>query len=473
MAEAMATLTGAPGACVATLGPGATNIVTGVAHAFLDRAPVIVLTGQLPVERYEIATHQKLDLRALFAPITKWQARVTPGSAAGVTDRALWVAMRPRRGPVFLEVPSDVAGREAPEPARSDIVAEPIGSADVAGARRAAEMLRHAKRPVIVAGLDALDAAAAVVRLAEARSIPVIVSPKAKGLISDDHPLSVGTIEGLGSGRLYDWIAGRDLVLMVGFDPVEFDRDWAASAPVIHIGPLPNDDRYFPSALDLVGPIDRHLEALAGSGRPDATDRAETAAFRESFRAFVRPHRLGLTAQQVLAELRAALPEHGLLSCDVGFNKAVASQCWPTYAPRTFFLSNGLSSMGYGLPAAIGLKLARPDLPVACILGDGGFAMSMAELETAARLGLALTVVVLADEALSQIRAGQERKGIPTTGTTFGALDYVALAQAFGAHGVDVRTVDDCRRAFADAGAATGITIVAAHIDASGYDLTA
>ena len=475
MAEAMATLTGVPGACVATLGPGATNIVTGVAHAFLDRAPVIVLTGQLPVERYEIVTHQKLDLRALFAPITKWQARVTPATAATVTDRALRVSLSQRRGPVFLEVPSDVAGQDAPEPPVHEIFPEPRGSIDEVRARRAADMLRDAKRPVILVGLEALDASDALVRLAEAWSIPVIASPKAKGVIRDDHPLYLGTLEGLGSARLYDWIDGRDLVLMVGFDPVEFDRDWSASAPVIHIGPLPNDDRYYPSALDLAGPVRQYLDALlgnAGIAEPTAAEIAsEMAAFHDSFRAFVRPRRNGLTAQQVLAELRTALPEKALVSCDVGFNKGVASQCWPAYAPRTFFLSNGLSSMGYGLPAAIGLKLALPDLPVACILGDGGFAMSMAELETAARLGLALTVVVLADEALSQIRAGQERKRIPTTGTTFGTLDYIALARAFGARGVDVTTVDECRRAFAEAGGATGITLVAAHIDASGYDL--
>jgi acetolactate synthase-1/2/3 large subunit len=159
------------------------------------------------------------------------------------------------------------------------------------------------------------------------------------------------------------------------------------------------------------------------------------------------------------------------VSCDVGFNKSVSIQCWPAYAPRTFFVSNGLSSMGYGLPAAIGLKLAHRDRAVACILGDGGFAMSVAELETAARLGLAITVVILADEALQQIKAGQERKGFAVTGTTFGALDYRALATAFGADGVEVRTLDECRAAFRDASGATRVTVVAAHVDAAGYRL--
>jgi acetolactate synthase-1/2/3 large subunit len=195
------------------------------------------------------------------------------------------------------------------------------------------------------------------------------------------------------------------------------------------------------------------------------------ARFREEFRRFVRPQRSGLTSQGVLEALRAALPEDALVSCDVGFNKSVSIQCWPAYAPRTFFVSNGLSSMGYGLPAAIGLKLAHPERAVACVLGDGGFAMSVAELETAARLGLAFTVVVLADEALQQIKAGQERKGFPVTGTTFGALDYVALATAFGADGVEARTLDECGAAFRDAARSKRVTLIAAHVDPAGYRL--
>jgi len=471
MAEAMTTSTGLPGACLATLGPGATNLVTGIAHAYLDRAPVIALTGQLPVDRYEIVTHQKLDLRALFAPITKWQARLNAANAASVTDRALRVAMRPRRGPVFLEVPSDVPAQEAAAYVTAGTDAHPAATPDPEALRTAQTLLGKSRRPVLLAGLEALgdDVVAPLRRLAEAWAIPTILSPKAKGLLRDDHPLSVGTIEGLGSAKLYEWIAERDLVLMVGFDPVEFDRDWTFTAPVIHIGPLPNDDRYYPAAVELVGDLPAALGALAASASPkDATD---ASRFRDEFRSFVRPTRTGLTSQQVLAALREVLPEDALVSCDVGYNKSVAIQCWPAFTPRTFFVSNGLSSMGYGLPAAIGLKLAHRDRAVACILGDGGFAMSVAELETAARLGLALTVVILADEALQQIKAGQQRKGFAVTGTTFGALDYRALATAYGADGAEVRTIDECRAAFRDAARSRRVTLVAAHVDPESYRL--
>ena len=471
MAEAMASSIGRPGACLATLGPGATNLVTGVAHAYLDRAPIVALSGQLPTDRFEIVTHQKLDLRALFAPITKWQARVSPADAAAVTDRALRVAMRPRRGPVFLEVPSDVPSQEAATAGafEPDRVSAAVAGADTLHGAEA--LLRAAKRPVLLAGLDALDGGVAepLRRFAEARGIPAILTPKAKGLLRDDHPLCVGSIEGLGSAKLYDWIAGRDLVVMVGVDPVELDRDWIAGAPIVHISPLPNDDRYFPARLELVGDVANTLAALTAPAAEK--DVAGVTAFRDEFRSFVRPTRDRLTAQEVLAALRDALPEDALVSCDVGFNKSVSIQCWPAYAPRTFFVSNGLSSMGYGLPAAIGLKLAHPDRAVACILGDGGFAMSVAELETAARLGLALTVVVLADEALQQIKAAQERKGFAVTGTTFGALDYRALATAFGADGVEVHTAGECRAAVRDAARSDRLTLVAAHVDPAGYRL--
>jgi len=193
-------------------------------------------------------------------------------------------------------------------------------------------------------------------------------------------------------------------------------------------------------------------------------------SFRESFRAFVTPDRGGLTSQQVLAELRAALPEDALVTCDVGYNKAVTGQCLPMYQPKTFFMSNGLSSMGYGLAAALGLKLLHREREVACVLGDGGFAMLMAELETAVREKLGVTVVVLADDALSQIKAAQERKGYPVTGTTFGGLDYVALAKGFGIRGREVRTVAECREALRDRPTDAPV-LIAADVDPSAYQL--
>ncbi|HEV8536171.1 MAG TPA: thiamine pyrophosphate-binding protein [Candidatus Limnocylindria bacterium] len=471
MAEATATLTGTVGVCMATLGPGATNLVTGIAHAYLDRGPVLALTGQLPADRYEIATHQRLDLRALFAPITKWQATLTAANAPTVVERALRTARRPRRGPVYLEVPSDVPHQEISDVPIRRVTGRPITAIDEEAVRAAAARLRESERPLLLVGMDANDESVAgpLRRLAEGWSVPVMVGPKAKGIFREDHPLFVGTIEGLGTGHLFDYVDRCDLVVMIGFDPVEFDRDWTAKARVVHIGPLPNDDRYYGSEVEIVGPIDIALQRLrAASAALPKVARDDVRAFRDAFQRRLRPTSDRLTPQQVVDELRQALPEDALVATDVGYNKAVMSQCWPAYRPRGFFVSNGLSSMGYGLPAALALKQADPARRVACVVGDGGFAMSMAELETGVRHGLGVLVVVLVDDALSQIKAGQERKGYPVTGTTFGALDYAKLAAAFSVTAVDVRTVAECRDAFR-ARPAERPTLVAAHVDPSAY----
>jgi acetolactate synthase-1/2/3 large subunit len=471
MAEATATATGTPGVCLATLGPGATNLVTGVAHAYLDRASVIAFSGQLPAERYEIATHQRLDLKHLFAPITKWQATVSAADAAGVVERALRIAERVRRGPVYLEVPSDVPKQETVDVALPRFATELVPAIDDDAIRTAAMRLRGSDRPLLLVGMDANTEAVAgpLQRLAEAWQVPVIVSPKAKGVFREDHPLFVGTIEGLGTAYLYDFIETCDLVLMVGFDPVEFDRDWSARARIVHIGVVPNDDRYYGSEVEVIGPIDAALERLCAAS--EATPKVapeEIGAFRDAFLSRIGGSAQGLTAQLLLRELRAALPEDALMTCDVGSNKAVSTQCWPAYRPRTFFVSNGLSSMGYGLPAALALKLADRARPVACVLGDGGFAMAMAELETGTRLGLEVTVIVLADDALSQIRAAQERKGYSVTGTTFGPVDYAKLGAAFGIEARVVSTVDECRDAFRERPRGRPM-LVAARIDPVGY----
>ena len=469
MAEAAATATGVPGVCLATLGPGATNLVTGVAHAYLDRAPVLAFSGQLPRERYEIATHQRLDLRALFAPITKWQAAITSSNASAVVERAVRVAQRPRRGPVYLEVSSDVPHQETSDVALPRFETETVSAIDEDAIRTAASRLHGSKRPLLLVGMDANEDAVVLPlrRLAEAWSLPVMVSPKAKGVLREDHPLFLGTIEGLGTAHLYEYLDTCDLVLMVGFDPVEFDREWTARAGIVHIGVVPNDDRYYGSEVEVVGPIAAALERLLpGSTAKVAPD--DVRSFRDAFAMRVRPSSSGLTPQQVLAELRATLPEDALVTCDVGYNKAVSTQCWPAYRARTFFVSNGLSSMGYGLPAALALKMAEPARQVACVLGDGGFAMFMAELETGVRLGLGVLVIVLADEALSQIRAGQERKGYPVTGTTFGSVDYAKLGAAFGIETKIVSTAAECRDAFRIPPEGRP-ALIAARIDPSAY----
>ena len=474
MADAMGALTGTPGVCLGTLGPGATNLVTGVAQAYLDRSPVIALSGQLPADRYETVTHQRLDLGAIFAPITKFHARVTAANADDVIARALRVSARPRRGPVYLEVPSDVPRQEARDRPADAPETRTAATFQVGDGRPAANLLTASRRPVILAGFDSDrdDVAPLLQTLAERWTIPVMVGPKAKGAFPEDHPLFLGTIEMFGTAELYAYLGECDLIIMVGFEPVELDRDWSGTAKVIHIGPLPNDDLYYRCDAEIVGPVRSGLELVLAAGTP--APKHQASAVRETrarFLKHIEPHVSGMAAQHVLAELRQALPHDALVTCDVGYNKAITGQCWPVYQPRTFFMSNGLSSMGYGLPAALGIQLAAPGRRVACILGDGGFAMLLGEVETAVRRQLPVIIVVLVDDALSQIKAGQERKGYPVTGTTFRGLDYVAVARGFGVTGFEVTTEKECRDAFTAAREAKGPMLIAAHVDPSAYKL--
>jgi len=382
---------------------------------------------------------------------------------------------------VYLEVPSDVPRQDAPDAGYwvqygvRRMAPEAMTAVDPGAAGAAASLLRGSRRPLILAGMDANDEVTStrLVALAEEWSIPVIDSPKSKGVFPSDHPLFLGTIEMLGTAKLYELLASSDLVFAVGLDPVELDRDWTAPGKLVHVGIAPNDDRYYRDNVEVVGPINEALDTIrsfCGTGTEKWT-KAEVKKIRDDFRAYVAPPRPRLTAQQVLGALREAMPRDAIATCDVGHNKAVTGQCWSAYAPKTFFMSNGLSSMGYGLPAALGLQLLDRERKVACVLGDGGFAMTMAELETAARLELAVIAVVLADEVLSQIKTAQDRKGYPVTGTTFRGLDYLAIAKGFGAAGYDVSTVAECRAAFAAARDAKGPVLIAAHVDPSAYRL--
>lgn len=471
MADAIGHFTGVPGVCLGTLGPGATNLVTGVAHAWLDRAPVIAFTAQLPADRYPICTHQKLDLLGVYGPITKLAATVTAANADALTVKAVRTAVQERPGPVYLQVAPDVAGQPMQIGVDRGYPKEIAARGpDPAALQEAADRFRRARRPLLLAGLDAMRGGAAepLRQLAEAFTVPVMVGPKAKGVFPENHPLFVGTIEMLGTQKLYDFIDTCDLVVMAGFDPVELDRDWPAKAEIINFGPVINEEQYYPSIIDVVAPVGQALEAfLAALGSREAKwNAAEITAFYQEFRQYTSPAVPGLAPQRILAILRDLMPADGLVTCDVGNNKSVTGQHWQALQPYTFFMSNGLSSMGYGLPSAMGLKLVAPDRAVATVLGDGGFAMMMGELETIARLGLkGLAIIVLEDNLLAMIRNTQLRKGIPDTGTRFGHTDYVLLAKSAGLHGVRVQNEQDCRDALRAALSSDTTTVIAAQIN--------
>ena len=466
---------GIPGVCIATIGPGAANMATGVANAWMDRDPVIAITGQIASSRYNTATHQVFDSVAFYKPITKWSAWINPGSAAETLHQAIRVATSERPGSVHLALSSDLAKAEAggrlpvTSPSRTYLG---MGSPSLESLSKAKEMIAAAGRPIVFAGLGVLRANAGdgLVSLAEKLEAPVIVMPKAKGVIPEDHPLFAGVLEMLGDKLVLEFAARADLIIACGLDVVEFDKPWNFQAPVVHIDALPNRDEFYPAEIELVGHPAAALSALTEQLTSRSSwNHEELASHRRDLRELITRAGTRMASHQVVAAARKVLPRETVATCDVGVHKFLVGQLWTTYTPRSFFMSNGLSAMGYGLPAAMAAQLVWPEKPVVAFLGDGGFAMYMAELETARRLKLPLIVVVLCDDSLSLIAMSQERRGLPHNGVDFANPDIAKVAQAFGADGKVCETASEVEKAINSTWTNRRLTVVQAIVDPGPY----
>jgi acetolactate synthase I/II/III large subunit len=447
MASATARLAGRPSACLATLGPGSSNIVTGVAHAYLDRAPVIVITAETSQQDLPHHTHQVLDHEALFSPITKASFRLKPDGVHEMVRKAITLATTGRPGPVHMQISSDVAATEtsAPKPGPTLPSSEPAGNDKL---QRARQLLSDSKRPILIAGLG-LEPEGPYEELrhfAEAVHAPVIVTPKAKGAISEDHPLAVGTIGLTRSDPAYEVLDQADCVVAVGFDVVELVKPWEHSAPLIWLAPWPNQDPRLPAAAEVTGPIGPPLRSLAeAKPHPGEDWGAKIVAAHRGINPSLRSTSSSserLAPQAVLRVLREYLDREALITTDVGSHKILTCLEWPAFVPNRFLVSNGLSSMGYSLSAAIAAGLSLRDTSIVCTVGDAGLLMSMGELATLARLDIPVTVVVFKDHALDLIRSHQNRVGHPTYGTEFTAPDFVQIAEAHGIPAQRVSTED-------------------------------
>jgi acetolactate synthase-1/2/3 large subunit len=454
-AEVTGQITGRPGVCCATLGPGATNLVTGVANAYLDRSPVIAVTAQIPSSLRATFTHQRLDLKALYEPVTKWAVRITPENVGAAMDAAIAVAMRRPRGPVYLELPSDVAKMQAVEPSRLSPEELPPDQAQPSTVtlEGVSGRLNAATRPVLLVGpnADPLAVAGPIRALAETGAIPVALSPKAKGVFRADHPLFVGTAAGMAAdGQMMDFLQQSDLILSVGFEATEADGNWPALLPIVWLEEAPRDKAEWAGEY-LVGDLPAILAALAEgySGRHEWTAQALDAT-RSAIAARVAPNRAplgGVSPTAALRVMREVLPENAILTTDVGAHKLLAGQVWDSYEPLTFFMSNGLSAMGYGMPAALGAKALFPERMVVSLVGDGGFAMTSHDLEVARRTGTGVIFVLFDDTSLALIQVSQHKKGHPRYGVDFIPSDYVQVAQGYGVRAYTVATLEELRAA--------------------------
>ena len=482
MAQAYGQLTGRPGVCLSTLGPGATTLVNAVANRYLDRAPMLAISGQIESRREPYFTHQVVDHNRLFSAISKWTATVQPCTVATVMRKALRVACAERPGPVHLTTAADVVGAEATDSAIQLPPMKALSSPQLFSTggveNDPVKRLKAARRPLILAGVSAVWSGSrdALVRLSETIGCPVVVAAMAKGVMPEDHPLYAGTLDMACNGFIWDFMKRADLLLAVGFDGVELIKPWPLTVPTVHIDTVPNCDQIYQADTEIVGDIPAILDALsanlaAACGTLERWSHRELAAHRARLSELYYQGRVvgHLNPTDVVDAVRGLMPADTIVSTDVGSHKLLVGQGWTTYQPRTLLTSNGLSSMGYSLPAAIAAKIVHPDKPVVCFTGDGGLAMVQGELRVAASLKIAPIVVVFCDNSLNRIALKQTARHYPNWGTSIEATDISLLARAMGYDGVNVDSREALERALSGPRADDRPLVIGAKIDPAQY----
>jgi acetolactate synthase-1/2/3 large subunit len=478
-ADVSGRMTGVPGLCIATLGPGATNLATGVGCAYLDRSPLIAITCNLNTDQLGRRIQMWIDHHALFAPITKATLRLEKGRITETLQEAIRLALTEPRGPVHLDLPEDVALAPARENAVPAITPAKTAPAPDAGIAHAGELIARARRPIAVLGSSAMrvadpDRLRAVI---DRHELPFATTTMAKGMIDEDHPLAIGCIERACRQVQRRLLRSADLIVGIGYDTIEVEYEaWIDGVPLLHIDIEPAD--VAPSVKlvhQVIGDLDASLARLVAlPAMSNAWTASALTDHREAFQAALRPKpapaSASFTAHAAIDAVRRALPREGILSFDVGAHTHQIASQWTAHAPKSFQITNGWSSMGFGLPGAIAAKLARPELPVVCLIGDGCFQMTCGEVAVARRLGLALPVVVLDDRWLALIKVKQIRRQFPLYGTELQREEYrEPPAHYFGVPAVGVRSADALEAAVAKALAADGATVIEAVVDSGHY----
>ena len=477
MADVCGRIGPAPGACFGTFGPGATNLATGVGEALLDRSPMIAFTDEMPAAMRGRTTQMGIDHQALFAPLTKKTTRLRSDAVREILFDAARVALEGRPGPVHVGLPVGMSAEKAGAENSAFVPPPKPVAADAALLARAGELFRNAKKPVLAVGLGAVQARVQtqIQALAEKHGIPVVLTPMAKGMLAEDHPSYAGVLFHALSDMVGETHAQADLVVAVGYDPVEFNYEsWMAKQAKLvsfDIAPADIDREQYTVAVDAVGDIGASLNALLAlpASRKD-WDLAALAERRAAMFAKLEPSNRGFGPKGALSVLRDVLSGDGIMTCDVGAHTHLIGQLWRTPAPGLQIMTNGWSTMGFGIPAAIAAKLMRPEKQVCAVVGDGGFLMTAGELATAIRCGIKIVVVLLTDNDLALIRIKQEKKGNPIYGTPVRANGTVGSDSIFG---VPVRTAHDAvtfRKELEAAFAADGPVVVEAIVDSREYD---
>jgi len=472
-ALAQAEVTGHPGACLTTLGPGAASVVNGIACAFLDRAPLVVFTDSYPAAARGMFAHQRLDHAALLAPVTKWSAILMPDTIAETIDRALDTAFAAPPGPVHVDCPGDLNDVAMNDVAPRWQGREDRGDVPQPRAPRFDALVSRSRKPLLLVGLGARRPAdaAAIGALCERRSVPAMVTYKAKGVVPDDCPWFAGVFTNAAIEQ--PLIDDSDLLIGVGLDPVELiPRSWKRAQPIVYCGPWTVEDRHVPFVEQLVTDIPsamRRIDALLTGSSWDASDVRRKVEDQQRRLSVPAP---GMTAQRVVQIAAERLAPVARVTVDAGAHMFPATMLWPANAPNEMLISNGLSTMGFAVPAAIGTALLDRSRPVVALTGDGGLLMCAAELLTAAREQLRIIVIVFSDASLSLIEIKQQQRAFQPAGVALGAVAWPALAGSLGVDAFCATSEAQLERSVAQALACQGPCLIEARIDRSNYSAT-
>jgi acetolactate synthase I/II/III large subunit len=477
MAATQGRLTGRPGVCLATLGPGALNLTTGAAYALLGAMPMIMITGQKGILSRKQGRFQVVDIVATVAPLSKMARQIVSPTIIPTTVReAFRLAQQERPGPVHLELPEDIAAEEAPEIPLVKPHPIDIPVADSAALDRSAELILKAERPLVMLG-----AAASRPRLAGPLSdfvrrvrIPFFNTQMGKGSVTGGSGLYMGTAALSERDYVHRAIDRADLIIAIGHDAVEKPPFIMGPGPptVLHVGYLPAtvEEVYFPQS-ELIGDIGPSLKLLGDRIEGKLRNAGALLPLREGILAHIaeraKERRFPLTPQQIVHDVRQVMPDDGIVCLDNGMYKIWFARNYRTHMANTLLLDNALATMGAGLPAAIAVAILHPHRCVLAVCGDGGFMMNSQEMETAVRLGLNLVVLVLQDNAYGMIRWKQQADGFADFGMTFGNPDFAAYARAYHAKGSQVEAADGLVPALEAAFRARGVHLIAAPIDYS------
>ena len=478
MAATYGRLTGKPGVCLATLGPGATNLVTPAAYAQLGAMPMMMITGQKPIKASKQGRFQIVDVVEMMRPLTKYTRQlVNGGNIPARVREAFRLALEERPGAVHLELPEDVAAEEVAEAELFQVPDVRRPSPDPKAVRQAAAMLRDAKSPLLLIGAagNRHRTGQALRQFVDKTGIYVFCTQMGLGVVDANHPHFMGTAALSDHDYLHCAIERADLIVNIGHDVVEKPPFFMheGEAKVIHVNYLSAevDPVYFPQ-LEVIGDIANAVRAIGNEigttcqwdykyfGRVQAEMKKHMAEGVESLDFPIKPQRL-------VADVRAALPEDGILTLDNGVYKIWFARNFPAAEPNSLLLDNALASMGAGLPSAMGAKMVHPERKVMTVCGDGGFMMNSQELETAVRLGLDLVVVILNDSAYGMIKWKQAAMNFEDYGLDYKNPDFPAYAKSYGANGLRLERTEDLRGMLEECLNTPGVHVIDVPVDYS------